>query len=84
MFCIDCIVNIGSDVQYKSPLLISSEAEDVLDASRFVLPTKTSQTVSFYSGEVLELWCSGTSNRLNISGTTRDFKEATITCSSGT
>jgi hypothetical protein len=77
-------VNIGSDLQYKSPLLISPEAGAVLDASRFILPTKTSQTVSFSNGEGLELRCPRNSNRLKISGTTRDFRETTITCSSGT
>ncbi|PNF41626.1 hypothetical protein B7P43_G10458 [Cryptotermes secundus] len=79
----ECIVNVGSDLQYKSPLLISPDDEIVLDGSRFVLPTKASRRVSLQEGEGVELWCPGNSNQLNISGTTRDFKETSITCNSG-
>jgi hypothetical protein len=84
MFYIECIVNIGSDLQYKSPLLISLEDEVVLDGSRFILPSKTSQIISLHEGEELELWCPGNNNRLNISGATSDFKETSIRCNSGT
>jgi hypothetical protein len=84
MFHIECIVNIRSDLQNKSPLLISPEDEVVLDGTRFLLPAKTSQIISFGNGEGVALWCPGNDNRLRISETTRDFKETSITCNSGT
>lgn len=79
----ECIVNIGTDLHDKSPLLISPEDEVVLDGTRFMLPSKTSRIISLGNGERVELWCPGNNNGLNISGTTRDFKEVSTTCNSG-
>ena len=71
-----CIVNIRSDPGYKSPSVMMVDNTAVLGETGFLLPRTSAPIASLHNGEEVALLCAGTNNRLNISDTAIQHREA--------
>jgi hypothetical protein len=83
LFSAECIVNIGSDLGYRSPLILTQNTAE-FGGMGFLLPSTSTPRASLYNGEEVALLCAGSNNRLNISGTVSQLEEANVRCDTGT
>lgn len=77
-----CTLRINSDLDKDTPLLLKPSGS--LDGNRFFLPTPESDVLHFRAKERLLLACPGTGNNLVVNERQKTYKEASVSCDSGT